>query len=162
MPLNLSIRQASVEDIAPLSELAALAYAQAFAHLLAAGQLKERPVAYYRERFQAQIDGLWLAQTRDAARATLLGYFLLRGNELEQIFLDPGCTDQGIGRALLQQAQRLGANELECFAENHRARRFYERAGWQLAETFAREFEGHRHSFVRYRLPISSQPGNEA
>lgn len=157
MPLRFSIRPANPADIAPLSELAARAYARAFAHLLAAGQLKQRPVAYYRERFQAQIDGLWLAESSDAGRATLLGYFLLRGKELEQIFLDPGGTDHGVGRALLQQAERLGATELECFAGNHRARRFYKRAGWQLTEAFEREFEGHRQSFVRYRLPIGPQ-----
>ncbi|MCB5174284.1 hypothetical protein LGR44_03755 [Microvirga sp. SM9] len=54
---------------------------------------------------------------------------------------------------LLQRAECLGAKSLECFRDNHGARRFYERHGWRLAREYERAFAGRERSFVLYEKP---------
>jgi putative acetyltransferase len=43
-----------------------------------------------------------------------------------------------------------GAKSLECFRDNHGARRFYERHGWRVTREYEREFAGRNRSFVFY------------
>ena len=43
-----------------------------------------------------------------------------------------------------QEAEAQGAKSLECFRDNHGARRFYERHGWQVAREYEREFAGQK------------------
>lgn len=62
-------------------------------------------------------------------------------------------TGQGHGAALLAHAEANGARSLEVFAANEGARRFYERAGWQVADDYEREFAGALHRFLRYEKP---------
>lgn len=58
--------------------------------------------------------------------------------ELESLYLDPDAIGRGYGRALLAHAVGdLIAHDFDplvlwAFAQNDRARRFYERAGWML------------------------------
>jgi GNAT superfamily N-acetyltransferase len=59
---------------------------------------------------------------------------------IEQLYAQPGCTGQGLGTGLLQQAlaelHALGADtvRLWCFQANTGARRFYERHGFVAVE----------------------------
>jgi putative acetyltransferase len=64
--------------------------------------------------------------------------------------MDPRASGQGGGALLLKQAEALGARSLECFRDNHGARRFYARHGWQLAKEYDRDFAGRQRSFVLY------------
>jgi GNAT superfamily N-acetyltransferase len=55
---------------------------------------------------------------------------------VEQLYLDPAWTGQGIGSRLLVQATAaLRIVKLHCFQANTGARRFYERHGFR-AESF--------------------------
>ena len=57
------------------------------------------------------------------------------GNEVGAIFVDPDCLGLGIGRALMDKAQKLhGDLEVEVFEQNSIGRRFYERYGFELLE----------------------------
>ena len=79
---------------------------------------------------QGRLDGGsvgWVAERDDA----LLGYLVLTDDWLDDLFLAPGQTGQGIGAALLAiaKAERPGGFLLWVFESNLGARRFYQRHG---------------------------------
>jgi ribosomal protein S18 acetylase RimI-like enzyme len=61
----------------------------------------------------------------------VLGFAVLQGDELAQLYVDPDASGRGIGSALLERAKerRPGGFTLWVFQENAGARRFYERRG---------------------------------
>lgn len=66
------------------------------------------------------------------------GLCIIEGAELYQLYVAPGARASGGAAALLQDGERRMAAtgvthaHLLCLPENPRARRFYERQGWQL------------------------------
>jgi len=77
---------------------------------------------------------LWVAETASDNR--LVGVMAVRGDTIEQLYVLPGWTGQGIGRQLLTVAKDQGHSSLElwAFQSNVRARRFYEREGFRVVE----------------------------
>ena len=76
---------------------------------------------------------LWVAEDPPDA---LLGILVLDGSWVDQLYVEPQMTGQGIGAELLQLAKRerpLGLR-LWTFASNTRAQRFYERHGFVEAQ----------------------------
>ncbi len=66
----------------------------------------------------------------------IVGFIAVNGGWVEQLYLDPAWTGQGIGSRLLTQATAgLQVAKLHCFQANTGARRFYERHGFR-AEAF--------------------------
>ncbi|RVD50351.1 MAG: GNAT family N-acetyltransferase [Mesorhizobium sp.] len=66
----------------------------------------------------------------------IVGFIAVIGDWVEQLYLDPASTGQGIGSRLLMDATAaLPQVKLHCFQANTGARRFYERHGFQ-AEAF--------------------------
>jgi putative acetyltransferase len=66
----------------------------------------------------------------------LLGFVMVVGDEVEQVFVGPAARGTGIAAVLLAEAERQVAAAghvsawLAVVAGNARARRFYERCGW--------------------------------
>lgn len=75
----------------------------------------------------------WLAEQD----GRLLGYLVLTDDWLDDLFLTPGETGQGVGAALLDvaKAERPDGFLLWVFETNGGARRFYERHGLVALET---------------------------
>jgi ribosomal protein S18 acetylase RimI-like enzyme len=66
----------------------------------------------------------------------IVGFIAVSGGWVEQLYLDPAWTGQGIGTRLLVQATAgISLIKLHCFQANTGARRFYERHGFR-AEAF--------------------------
>jgi ribosomal protein S18 acetylase RimI-like enzyme len=66
----------------------------------------------------------------------IVGFIAVSGDWVEQLYLDPAWTGQGIGSRLLMDATAaLPVVRLHCFQANIGARRFYERHGFR-AESF--------------------------
>ena len=66
----------------------------------------------------------------------IVGFIAVNGEWVDQLYLDPAWTGQGIGARLLAQATAgMPSIKLHCFQANSGARRFYERHGFR-AETF--------------------------
>lgn len=81
------------------------------------------------------------------------------------LYLHPGATGKGIGRALLAEAERVmaaqgaGAATLRVITANPRARHVYERAGWIAGPETARVEDawGIPVETVRYRKDLGTQ-----
>ncbi len=87
----------------------------------------------------------------------VVGILTLGDDELYAIYVHPDRWGTGVGQALLDHAHRLLAETcdtavLTCMVENARARRFYERNGWEPGETLVEpHFGGEPTEVCRYR-----------
>ncbi|HEY2778511.1 MAG TPA: GNAT family N-acetyltransferase [Gaiellaceae bacterium] len=92
----------------------------------------------------------------------VIGVLTLGDDELYAIYVHPDQWGTGVGQALLERAERELAEtcdvaELTCMVGNARARRFYERNGWELGETLVEpHFGGEPTEVCRYRKRLSS------
>lgn len=71
---------------------------------------------------------------------TLLGFFYLEDDEVEQFYVAPAARGTGAAAALMAEAERQLAPHharawLACSVGNRRAARFYEKAGWSYIRT---------------------------
>lgn len=63
-----------------------------------------------------------------------IGFMVETESWIEHLYLDPDRRGQGIGQMLLESAKdRQPSLQLWCFADNHGARRFYERHGFTIS-----------------------------
>jgi ribosomal protein S18 acetylase RimI-like enzyme len=64
----------------------------------------------------------------------IVGFIAVHDGWVDQLYLKPGWTGQGIGSRLLAQATAgMATVKLYCFQQNPGARRFYERQGFRAA-----------------------------
>jgi GNAT superfamily N-acetyltransferase len=94
----------------------------------------------------------------------ICGTVSVDGADLQRLMVEPGRWGHGLGRQLhdlaVEQIAAAGhaAAELWVLEENHRARAFYERLGWQLRdEAILTHPVGVRE--VRYRLELQGRLG---
>ncbi len=140
------VRQAQVDDISRLAEIAARSYRAAFATILEQDAVASRDAAYFAERFTSAWERMLVVARQDDA----LGFLLMTDGHINMLFMDPAAIGQGGGAQLIEAAEARGARSLECFRDNHGARRFYERHGWRVTRMYEREFAGTMRSFVLY------------
>ena len=140
------VRPARPEDIPALSAIAERSYRTAFADILEQDVITARDAAFFAERFAAS----WSRMLVALADVGPAGFLLMTDGHIDMLFMDPGANGKGGGALLLREAETLGAKSLECFRDNHAARRFYERHGWRVAREYEREFAGRSRSFVFY------------
>ena len=140
------VRRAEAADIPALAVIAERSYRAAFQEILEESVLAERDAAFFSARFASAWPRMLVALSDD----TLLGFLLMTDGHIDMLFMDPGASGQGAGARLLHEAEALGARTLECFRDNHGARRFYERHGWRVANAYERDFAGKSRSFVFY------------
>lgn len=142
-----SIRMATVGDVQELASVAAGGYRSGFAGIMDDTQLALRDEAHFQQRFGVEWPFVAMAMGADGR---CHGFVEVRDGTLDMLFIRPDKAGTGCATALLRQAEAMGAIRLECFAENARARRFYEREGWKLAAEYQRAFAGRTMSFVSY------------
>lgn len=142
----MKVRAAGPEDLPVLAAIAERSYRAAFEGILEKDVLTSRDAAFFAARFAASWERMLVALVQDKP----IGFLLMTEGHIDMLFMDPDASGQGGGALLLKQAEFLGARSLECFRDNHGARRFYERHGWQVAREYEREFAGRSRSFVFY------------
>jgi putative acetyltransferase len=140
------VRAAGTDDIPALAAIAERSYRAAFACILEEPVLRDRNASYFAERFASSWERMLVA----VAHETPAGFLLMTGGHIDMLFMDPAAGGRGGGVLLLKEAEMRGARTLECFRDNHRARRFYERHGWRVERAYDREFAGQSRSFVLY------------
>ena len=134
-------------DPAELDHLARLWYdgwQDAHASILPAELRRIRTLESFRERLAAALSEVRVA----GPYPTPAGFYLLKGDELYQIYVSAEARGSGIAAALMGDAEtRLAGRGVEvawlaCAVGNERAARFYEKSGWSRAGTVAYQPEG--------------------
>jgi putative acetyltransferase len=75
----------------------------------------------------------------------VVGFIALMGNEVGAIFLQPEQQGKGMGKAMMDQAQKLhGDLEVEVFEKNAIGRKFYAQYGFKLVEEKLHDPTGER------------------
>jgi ribosomal protein S18 acetylase RimI-like enzyme len=141
-----SVDEAELEDLA---ELWYYGWRDAHERVVPAELTRLRTLESFRERLPAL-----LPQTRVAGpRGGILGFAILKGDELYQLYVAAGARGTGVAAALLDDAEaRLAAGGVEsawlaCAIGNDRAARFYEKRGWQRTGTAISRLETGAGSF---------------
>ena len=147
--MNVTYRDAAERDAAALRDLFGETFVETFGHLYRPADLQEfldaNSLARWQENLADPEVGIRVAETD----GELVGFIELAPKklphetdapalELRRLYLRSSAHGQGIADALmnwvLDEAARRGAQELvlSVFIENHRARRFYERYGFEV------------------------------
>lgn len=142
----MKLRAATGADLPALARVAQRSYQSAFADILEDDVLASRDADFFAARLATTLEALIVAVDDENP----LGFLLMTDGHIDMLFMDPESTGKGVGSRLLDYAERNGAKSLECFRDNHGARRFYERHGWRLDREYDREFAGRNRSFVFY------------
>jgi ribosomal protein S18 acetylase RimI-like enzyme len=122
------IRRARPDDADAIAEL----YERSFATLAYLPVL--HTLDEHREHLARHVadDGTWVWEED----GEVLGFMVLRADELFLLYLEPSATGRGIGSQLLEHAKSELPNgfTLWTFQQNEGARRFYERHGLRAIE----------------------------
>jgi ribosomal protein S18 acetylase RimI-like enzyme len=131
-PQVVELRSAVPADAGDISRIWRQGWADAHLGHVPAALVAARTPASFDERARDRV-----ADTIVAARAeALLGFAMIDGDQVDQLYLDRAARGGGIGAALLEAAERavIAAGHerawLAVATGNVAARRFYERQGW--------------------------------
>ncbi len=169
--MSVAYRQATLDDAAALAELGEATFIDTFGHLY-----KPEDLAIFLQTHSVEN---WANELADPAFEVMLaedggraiGYAKLgpphlpfepRGEaaELRQLYVIEGYKGQGVAGALIdwviERARAQGADHLylSVFTENHRARRFYERYGFEAEGTYAFMVGSHADEDIVMRLRL--------
>jgi GNAT superfamily N-acetyltransferase len=158
------IRPARPEDAAAVAEVHVRTWQAAYEHVFGAERLAAIDTPERRERWERWLgegERVWVAD--DGGRA--VGFAWVgdsrdpdAGGELFAIYVLPDAWGSGAGPGLMAAARAAleaayPSSILWVLADNPRARRFYEREGWQLdGATKSDQFLGVDVTEVRYRI----------
>ena len=144
----ISYRQAAADDAEALDRIFDTSFCDTFAHLYASEDLQFFLASYSLEDWRADIDDPAFAIRVAEVDGAAVGYIKLGPLKLpietdgpalllDQLYVLKEHHGEGIAQALMDwgidEARRRGARQmfLTVFVDNHRARRFYDRYGFE-------------------------------
>jgi len=137
------VRDVEARELDQLARLWFDAWRDAHAAIVPAELTRVRTLDNFRSRLAAALD-----HTRAVGPVGApIGLSVLKGDELNQLFVDASARGTGIGVLLIDDAEaRLAAAGVEtawlaCAIGNDRAARFYEKRGWRLAGTMVSQLD---------------------
>jgi ribosomal protein S18 acetylase RimI-like enzyme len=140
---DLSIRDAASAEVGPLAKIWYDGWQDAHARILPEELARLRTMKSFEERLER-----CLASMRVAGPAgTPLGFCVIRGDELYQLYVSSKARGSGLAAALLVDAEtRLRDSGvrvawLGCAIGNERAARFYEKCGWRRSGVVTEQLE---------------------
>lgn len=163
------VREAQPDDAFAVESIRVRGWQIAYRHVFPPEQLDALPVdeTRWRRRFVEQPPG-WSTFVADR-EGDIVGFASVGPSrdeggigELYAIYVDPDDWSQGVGGALIEQAEQRLARDFDeatlwVLTENPRARRFYERAGWQVdGASKVEDRLGVRSEETRYRKRLSN------
>ena len=128
-----TIRPAGPADMAAVADLWHEGWHSGHAGHVPEGLTVLRTLESFHERTPLRVADTTVAASDDGA---LLGFAMVVGDEVEQVFVGPAARGTGVAASLLTEAERQVAAAghasawLAVVAGNARARRFYEKCGW--------------------------------
>ena len=170
----MQIRTATVEDARRVEEIRIRTWRAAYRGVLPPDDLDAMPIdeTRWRHRIAEPPPGWQTYVADDGGR--VIGFTSVGPSrdqqgigELYAIYVEPHAWSTGAGRALIARAEQALAESyreatLWVLEENTRARRFYERAGWELDGVRKLEtFLGTEVAEVRYRKRLTSSRSSE-
>lgn len=130
-----AVRNAIAEDVEVLAQIWMEGWTDAHDGLMPPELSRFRTLQDFRERLFAGID--WTSVALEGGRP--VGFVMVKQDELDQLYVARDARGTGTAPALvsaaLDQIGQAGHRRawLACAIGNHRAARFYEKAGWTLA-----------------------------
>jgi len=131
------VRSADAAEINQLAQLWYNVWHETHAPLQPPELTRLRTLDSFRERLQAALAHIRVAGPLGAP----VGFCVLRGEELYQLFVLPDARGSGVAAALIADAEARLADRgvetawLACAIGNDRAARFYEKNGWRMTGT---------------------------
>lgn len=128
------LRPATAEDMAAVADLWHAGWHDGHAGHVPEALTRARTLAAFHERTPSRVADTTVAVSEDGE---LLGFLMIAGDELEQLFVGRPARGTGLAARLLAEAERQVAAAghemawLAVVAGNARARAFYEREGWR-------------------------------
>jgi GNAT superfamily N-acetyltransferase len=138
------IRKARVEDVSAIARIWHIGWGDGHLGHVPPELVRYRNLEQFVSRARDRIEGTWVAEFEGQPT----GFVVVKGNEVEQLYVDRTARGTGVAAMLLHKAEAeirsAGHREawLAVVAGNQRARSFYARLGWRdsgpmayLAET---------------------------
>ena len=165
----MNIRRSEPGEIAALARLWYDGWQDAHAAIVPEALVRARTLESFRERMAAGLDEVRVAGPLGAP----LGFFMLKSDELYQLYVSAEARGAGVAAALIADAEmrlRERGTEtawLDCAIGNERAARFYEKSGWRRVGTFLSRLE---HAvepvdlsvwrYEKHLTPVAQMPGS--
>ncbi len=132
-----SIRPATAADMAAVADLWHEGWHSGHAGHVPGGLTDLRTLAAFHERTPPRVGDTTVAVTDvEGDDGAVMGFVMVVGDEIEQVFVAPAWRGTGVAADLLAEAERqiaeAGHDEawLAVVEGTARARRFYEKCGW--------------------------------
>lgn len=161
----MEVRPADEADIDHLARVWYDGWQDAHARILPAALARLRTLESFRDRLVAALPGIRVV----GPLGSPLGFHMLKGDELYQLFVGAAARGTGVAAALIADAeQRLAAEGvttawLACAIGNDRAARFYEKSGWRRVANMINHAETSEGTFPletwRYEKSVSTSSG---
>ena len=143
------VRAAEQSEIGCLAKIWYDGWHEAHGQIVPAELTRLRTLESFRDRLQAALPDVRVA----GPSGELLGFCIIKGNELNQLFVSAQSRGSGVAAALIADGEaRLSENGvamawLACAIGNERAARFYEKSGWHRAGTMIHQLETTKGNF---------------
>src|SRR6476660_3730345 len=128
----MDVRAAEAVEIDQLARIWYEGWHDAHAQIVPPELARLRSLASFRPRLEAALPNIRVV----GQPGSTIGFCIVRGAELYQLFVSAKSRGSGVAAALLADAEaRLAESGVEtawlaCAIGNHRAARFYEKCGW--------------------------------
>ena len=139
----MEVRAADQREIDQLAQLWFDGWHEAHAQIVPLALTRLRTLDSFRDRLQAALPQIRVV----GPLCSPLGFSVLKGAELYQLFVSAHARGSGVAAALMTDAEaRLRASGVDtawlaCAIGNERAARFYEKCGWDRVGTMINEAE---------------------
>jgi len=146
----MDVRSAEQSEIGCLAKIWYDGWHEAHAPIVPAELTRLRTLESFRERLLAGLPGVGVV----GPRGEPVGFCMVKGSELYQLFVSPQSRGSGVAAALIADAEaRLSKNGfktawLSCAIGNQRAARFYEKCGWHRVGTMINPLETSQGTFL--------------
>lgn len=143
----MQLKNATSADIPALAALWHEGWHVGHSGVVPAVLVERRTLAEFTGRLAEHLDRVQVAWVDDQ----MAGFFMLKGDELEQFYVAGDMRGQGLAAKLMARAEAAlgtGPKWLACSVGNDRAARFYEKSGWLRLATQAYGVETHKGPLV--------------